>query len=68
MENFITKIYRKARKENRLCSNCGWIITRDDWKKGFRECFGCRDGLKGVNVKTGYGRYRDEPVDMTGEM
>lgn len=60
--------YEKAKAEGRLCSHCGWIITVKNWAKGYRLCAGCYDALKGVNVDQGHGHYRDEPVDMTGEM
>jgi predicted RNA-binding Zn-ribbon protein involved in translation (DUF1610 family) len=57
----------RALAEGRVCSNCGWMISIKNWAKGFRLCPGCADALKGVNVDRGSGRYRDEPVDMTGE-
>jgi hypothetical protein len=64
----MSKLYAKARDEGRLCSSCGWIISTKNWKKGYRLCGSCWDANKGVNPKTGHGRYRDEPKDMTGEM
>lgn len=57
-----------ARREGRICPQCQWIITKKEWKKGFRLCGRCIDINKGVNVNYGHGRYRDEPVDKTGEM
>jgi hypothetical protein len=59
---------RMAKREGRVCSHCGWMISKKNWNKGYRLCAGCWDGLKGVNVAGGYGHYRDEPVDKTGEM
>jgi len=43
------------------------MITVKNWKKGYRLCAGCWDGMKGVNVSGGHGKYRDEPREMTGE-
>jgi len=66
--NVISKVYAQAKAEGRLCSRCGWIIPKRYWKKGNKMCKGCQDGLKGVNVRDGWGKYREEPVDKTGEM
>ena len=66
--NMISKVYAKAKSDGRLCTRCGWIVTKADWKKGFKECFGCRDAARGVNVPPKYGKWRDEPIERTGEM
>ena len=58
----------EARREGRICSHCGWMITKKDWKKGLKMCSGCRDALQGVNVKTASRMYLDEPAERTGEM
>ena len=68
MSKLFDNVYHKAKVEGRLCSRCGWIVTVKNWKKGYRLCAGCYDALKGVNVDGNQGAYRDEPVDMTGEM
>lgn len=57
-----------AKREGRICPQCQWIITKKDWKKGYRICRNCVDINKGVNVKDGYGPYFDELPEMTGEM
>jgi hypothetical protein len=49
----VARVINQAKKEGRVCKNCGWIITKVDWKKGERYCRSCRDALKGVNVKGG---------------
>jgi len=59
---------RRAKIEGRVCSQCGWIISKKNWAKGYRLCAGCFDANKGVNVRGGYFPYADEPVDRTGEM
>jgi len=66
--NNLQKLYQKAKEENRLCSNCHWIVTVQDHKKGHKTCDNCRDAAKGVNCKYGHWQNRDEPRDMTGEM
>jgi len=66
--NDIAKAFRKARLEGRLCSQCGWIISKINWKKGYRLCGSCWDANKGVRTPARWGKFRDEPVDMTGEM
>lgn len=58
---------KRAREDGRVCSRCGWIVTRVNWNKGYRMCAGCWDALKGVNVDRGHYRYADEPRDMTGD-
>jgi hypothetical protein len=62
------KALSKALSEKRICSRCGWVITKTEWKKGVRLCPGCEDGLKGVNVSRGCEKLSEEPIDMTGEM
>jgi hypothetical protein len=57
-----------AFSEGRVCSRCGWIISKKNWGKGYRLCGGCFDALKGVNVNYGHERARDEIEDKTGEM
>ena len=64
----IRALFHKAKEEGRICTRCGWMITVKDWKKHFTECAACRYALKGVNIKYGHGKARDESVDMTGEM
>lgn len=68
MANPGSKVINKAKAEGRVCSQCQWIIAKKDWKRGRRLCGNCTDANKGVNVKTGYGPYFDEPIDRTGEM
>ena len=68
MNKLFTRVYQKAKAEGRLCRACGWIITIKNWKKGYRLCAGCYDAFKGVNVPARWGKYRDEPVEKTGEM
>lgn len=65
---FMSKVYQRAKKEGRLCSRCGWIISAQNWKKGYRLCGMCWSALKGVNVDNPHGPYLDEPREMTGEM
>lgn len=57
----------RAKAEGRICSQCGWMITVKNWKKGYRLYAGCYSALKGVNVRGGYLPYRDEPTEKTGE-
>lgn len=59
---------KQARKEGRICSRCGWLITKINWAKGYKLCAGCYDALKGVNVRGGALPCPDEPADRTGEM
>jgi hypothetical protein len=66
--NPLTRQFSRAKAEGRTCSRCGWMISLKNWAKGYRLCPGCHDALKGVNTPPRYGKYRDEPVDMTGEM
>ena len=62
------KAIQEAIKEGRICNKCGWIITKINWAKGYRQCAGCYDVMKGVNVKTGAMPYLDESLEKTGEM
>ena len=65
--------YENAKKEGRICSNCQHLISKTRWiklKDKPREkqlCSECGDAFRGVNVSWGYGHYRDEPRDPTGE-
>jgi len=68
VNKLLSSVYKKAKDEGRTCCRCGWIITRKDWGHGFLLCAGCRDAPKGVNVPARWGKWRDEPVDKTGEM
>lgn len=69
MTNIVTKKqYYKAKIEGRLCSNCRWMITKKNWKAGFRLCAGCYSAMQGVNVKHGAYPDYDEPREKTGEM
>jgi hypothetical protein len=68
MNKLLAATYEKAKAEGRLCTQCGWIITKANWKKGYRLCAGCGDANKGVRTRPVFGKWRDEPVDMTGEM
>lgn len=61
------KHYQNAKKEGRLCSNCGWFISKKRWEKGARLCEGCEDALKGVDVDNPTGPYLDEFPNRTGE-
>jgi hypothetical protein len=67
-QTWMSKLYAKARDEGRLCSSCGWIISTKNWKKGYRLCGSCWDANKGVRTPARWGKFRDEPLDMTGEM
>lgn len=60
--------YRTAKKEGRICKVCGWIISKKNWKMGFKLCAGCYSAYQGVKPKTGASHYADEPRDKTGEM
>ncbi len=68
MNKILTRQFHRAKAEGRVCERCGWMITVLAWAKGFRMCPGCYDALKGVNVDTGQLKYRDEPIDRTGNM
>jgi len=59
--------FRIARKEGRICSNCGWMISREDWNPETPLCKDCQDALKGVNVSCGALPYSDDPEELTGE-
>ena len=62
------EVLKTARREGRICSQCQWIITKKDWKKGARLCRGCTDANKGVNVRSGHGPDQNERIDRTGDM
>lgn len=64
----LSDIYKKAKKEKRICERCGWIVTVSEWRKGSRLCYGCKSGLMGVNPKYGHGQPIQKPQDFTGEM
>lgn len=69
MTNIVTKKqYYKAKIEGRVCKRCGWMITKKNWKKGYRLCAGCFSAIKGVNTKRGANPAADEPREKTGEM
>jgi len=68
MNKLLYRVYLKATQEGRICSHCGWMITKKNWVKGRRLCSGCWDALQGVNIKYGYSQDQQESVDMTGEM
>jgi hypothetical protein len=64
----LSDAFALAHKEGRLCNRCGWMITKANWKKGYRQCGGCYSGLKGVNCKQGHAQDAQEIHDRTGEM
>lgn len=68
MNKTLARHVKKAKEEGRVCKNCGWMITKVNWKKGRRLCPNCYDAMRGVNVKTGHPPYRDEPEEKTGNM
>lgn len=68
MDKITEKHFIRARAEGRICSRCGWMIPKKEWNKGRRICWNCEDALKGVNTPQAWGKYLDEPPDMTGEM
>ena len=68
INKLLSKVYTQAKKDGRVCSRCGWIITKKDWAKGFLLCSGCQDAMQGVNVSDGWYQPLQEPVDKTGEM
>lgn len=59
---------RTAHEEGRICSNCGWIVSRKNWKKGFRLCPSCHYALQGVRTNRGSHAALDEAKDKTGDM
>ena len=61
------EIFKKAKEEGRLCSNCGWIVSKERAKKGLKTCGNCGDALRGVKVKQGALPYKDEGRELTGE-
>ncbi len=64
--NIISKQFKKAMEEGRKCENCGYMISKPNWKKGHRLCAGCFSAFQGVNVPHGHKAYQDEPIDQTG--
>jgi predicted RNA-binding Zn-ribbon protein involved in translation (DUF1610 family) len=68
MNSALKQAYKTARKEGRICSACGWMITKENWKKGYRLCPGCFSGRRGVRTRAGSYPYRDEPAEKTGNM
>ena len=64
----ITRLYSQAKKEGRICCRCGWMVSKKIWDMGFRLCAGCASALRGVNTPPRWGKWRDEPLDKTGEM
>lgn len=68
MNKLLAKVFEKAKADGRLCTRCGWIVTKKDAVKGHTECAGCRDALQGVNVSFGYCQPQQEATDKTGEM
>ena len=67
-KSIMSRVYSQAKKDGRICSRCGWIITKKNWAKGDRLCYNCEDALKGVNTPPRWGQWLDEPIDKTGEM
>ena len=67
MNKTLSNVYAKAKAEGRLCRRCGWVITKKNWQKGFLLCAGCWDAEKGVNVATGWGSWRNKPMEKPGE-
>ena len=67
MDKIFKRQFAKAMLDGRKCSRCGRMITVLNWKKGERQCVSCIDALKGVNVNSPFGKWRDEPVDRTGD-
>ena len=64
----LRRTFHRAKEDGRLCTQCGWMISKKNWKKGYRLCPGCWDAGKGVNVPARWGKWRDEPTEKTGEM
>jgi hypothetical protein len=66
----MSKMLSTARKEGRICKNCGWVISKEIFNQfpDKQLCGSCIDALKGVNVRFGHYQFRDEPKDKTGEM
>jgi len=62
----MSEVLKRAKAEGRICTHCGWIVSKRRWKKGERLCTECKDGLKGVNVKYGHWPYEDDYPDKTG--
>ena len=66
-ENVITKQYNLAKKEGRICKQCGWIITKKFYADGNKICANCYVANKGVDINSGAYPYADEPTETTGE-
>lgn len=65
--NEYQRAYNNAKRDGRICSRCKWLITKKNWEKGYRLCSGCYSALQGVNISGRWGKWRDEPLDKTGE-
>ena len=62
-------LFKAAKKEGRICTRCGWMITKLRWKNGKQTlCGDCEDAMKGVNTPRGHVQDQQEVIDMTGEM
>ena len=62
------KLFKTAAiRDGRKCKRCGWLVKKEDWKTSEPFCADCADALKGVNVSSPFGKFKDEPDDMTGE-
>lgn len=66
MSKLLAKQFSLAKKEGRICSRCGWMVTKARWKKGKTVCGSCEGALKGVNVSWGAIQPLQEPLDKTG--
>jgi len=58
----------KAIREGRICKQCGWMIIKKNWEKGYRLCGNCWFVNRGVSVSSGWKQPRQELREMTGEM
>jgi len=67
MNKIMARQYHRAKEEGRLCSNCQWMISIENWNKGYRLCPGCYDAMKGVKTMPRWGTYLDELPELTGE-
>jgi len=59
--------FMQAKKEGRICTHCGWMITKKMWAKGSTLCSGCTYALQGVRTNSGASPVSDEPIEKTGE-
>lgn len=64
----MARCLHNAIQEGRVCVRCGWMITKPNWKKGHRLCYGCREAMRGVDCKGGHHQPQQERIDKTGEM